>query len=81
MSHIFDDFPSRAKADSFAVHIEQSTGRSAEVYDERRDDLDPFPYELTPPVVYVDRHDVEPDGTDDVLTDAASRFGGRYAGT
>ena len=49
MALIFDQFPDMARAGAFADRF----GGLASVV--RLDDVDPFPFELVPPVVYVPR--------------------------
>lgn len=79
--HIFDGFPSRRHAERFASFLERTTGRTATVADEQRDDLDPFPYELQPPIVYLERAELDGLDGDQALDDAVDSFGGKYVGT
>jgi hypothetical protein len=82
--YIFDSFPDRLSADCFASDARCCGPWHAQsmAFDERRDDVDPFPYQLTPPVVYVDRPaDAEDGELEKVLTQLAEGRGGRFAGT
>jgi hypothetical protein len=74
---IFDSFPTLADAQSFANFVERK-GLYASVHTRRADsDLyDPFPYELYPPIVLVERHEDEK-----YIEKAVRSFGGKFAGT
>lgn len=68
---IFDRFPSIDKAREFAAAV------GGQAYSERRDDIDPFPFDLNPPVVYVPRRE-----SGELRIQAlATMFGGEFAGT
>ncbi len=81
MSYIFDRFPTRAAAAGFHAAAYLLTGELPVVFDDQRqaDAHDPFPGELTPPIVHVDRDDEDTHEAE--LAELAESFGGRYAGT
>lgn len=56
---IFDSFASMECAKQFAQHVETDFGRKALVFDsqDESDKWDPFPFELFPPIVLVERDD------------------------
>ena len=81
---IFDSFPSREKAEEFAGWVRIRFKRKTKVCtsQDESDKVDPFPCELTPPIVLVTR--VWKYGThlyeEDVVA-SVQRFGGSFAGT
>jgi len=81
--YIFDNFPDRAAADAFANDVRCLGPWFAQsmTFDKRRDDLDPFPFELVPPVVYVDRNSDDDTEQEAWLEALARERGGKYAGT
>jgi hypothetical protein len=79
--YIFDSFPSREAADTFAETVVSELKVDAQVYDEQRDDIDPTPVMLEPPVVYVERGADDPDYLERALESGCEAFGGRYVGT
>jgi hypothetical protein len=84
MGMIFDTFPNRASAESFARSLRKL---KAIVFDsaEELGHEHPFPFELVPPIVLVERR---LNGTGDIdykkelyYVRKAKRFGGQFAGT
>lgn len=87
MSMIFDGFPTRADAEAFASHVKEEFGREATVHDsqEESDEEDEFPFELTPPIVLVDRRysskgRLRSNG-EGRIERRVEKFNGRFAGT
>lgn len=76
---IFDRFPSYSTAAMFAAAVQKRHGLSAKVYDsqEASNKADPFPCELQPPIVLVERSDDDEEG----VINLAATFGGEFAGT
>ena len=85
---IFDSFDSVEKARGFSAYVQDNFQQEAHVCDsvEEADEIDPFPFELFPPVVLVARdwrglgNDAELAREDDVIA-SVRQFGGRFAGT
>jgi hypothetical protein len=77
---IFDRFPDRQAAERFAAAVRKTYGLTADVYDDqdRSDEVDPFPFELTPPIVLAER---TYDKQENALDQLAAQFGGEGAGT
>lgn len=75
---IFDSFETLEKAEAFASFVRGGIGYGAKAYSERRDDIDPFPFELTAPVVYVVRASEKIEAE---MREVAKRYGGVFAGT
>ena len=77
---IFDGFPTPEQAHQFAEDVTHRFRLEATVYDNADDAFaaDPFPFELTAPVVHVER--TEDDREFDVQAFVAE-FGGHFAGT
>jgi hypothetical protein len=79
---ICDGFGSRERAEEFAVAVMEKYNRAATVYDtqEQSNVVDPFPFQLSPPIVLVERlaigDELEPD-----IEDMVHSFGGDYVGT
>lgn len=76
---IFDSFRTVGEATAFADKVKEFLGLDADAYTERRDDIDPFPFELVAPVVYVDRPEYT--GTERLVCGMVGRYNGRFAGT
>ena len=77
---IFHKFPSRKHAEAFASSVTQREKLSASVYatQDESNAVDPFPYELLPPIVQVGRGDF---GIEEALRARVQDFGGKSAGT
>ena len=82
---IFDSFPTFEDAEAFADHIGDSFARVCVVSTARDDKLEPFPFGLFPPVVYVRRAPLwETDDEQRIerhIEAAVEGFGGKFAGT
>jgi hypothetical protein len=52
---IFDRFATVARAHDFGTEVGKRYRLETITTTHRRDDLDPFPFNLTPPIVYVER--------------------------
>jgi hypothetical protein len=79
---IFDGFGSRVKAEKFAKVVTEKLKRSATVYDsqEQSNVVDPFPFQLFPPIVLVERLELG-DEQEAEIEDLVMRFGGTFACT
>lgn len=79
---IFDQFASREQADAFAARVVTQFGRDAVVFPdvESANQHDPFPFELHPPIVHVDR-DYETYAHESEIRELVAGFGGVFAGT
>lgn len=77
---IFHKFPSREHADAFARSVSERVKFSASVYatQDESNAVDPFPYDLTPPIVLVGRGDF---GIEEAIRARVQDFGGKSAGT
>lgn len=75
---IFDSFPSKAQAKKFASSVANSFQLASSVHNsqESSDEEDPFPSELSPPIVLVERGN-----KDKEIIELVSEFGGSFAGT
>jgi hypothetical protein len=80
MAMIFDRFPTSAHAIGFAASVSRSLGLDTATFStvEASDAADPFPFELVPPIVHVDRTDERVEAE---LEGFVAIFGGRFAGT
>jgi len=91
---IFDRFKSKKRATAFAEMVRRRHIIWAEVYDNQRetDEVDPFPFELTPPIVLVGRANQKnrtyspplpwkPSIGEDDIIKLVKKFHGRFAGT
>lgn len=78
---IFDRFGDLREASKFAVAVHETEGLNVCVYTSVDDacTADPFPFELTGPIVHVDRSD-EP-GIEERIRALVTTFGGSFAGT
>jgi hypothetical protein len=79
---IFDGFSSKEKAEDYARAVTEKFKRSATVYDsqEQSNAVDPFPFELSPPIVLVERLEIG-DELEDEIEDMVHGYGGEFAGT
>jgi hypothetical protein len=79
---IFDRFSTREMAEEFAKAVTEQYNRSATVYNsqEESDEVDPFPFQLSPPIVLVERLEIG-DELEDEIEDLVQGFGGEFAGT
>jgi hypothetical protein len=80
MSMLFDGFSDRKDAAAFAAAVKSRFGLDTAIYDTRAasDEADPFPFELTPPVVHVERAEA---AIEDAVENFVLRFNGVFAGT
>ena len=78
---IFDGFPNKATAEAFAHHVEVTFGRPAQVFDTQEDSnrVDPFLFELQPPIVLVERDDDL--AREQAIECLVENFDGEYVGT
>jgi hypothetical protein len=91
MSMIFDGFDSMDAARKFVAAVHERFGLDGQTFSsaEAADQHDLTPYELVPPIAYINRpHWDRPDGDldDQLATEAAveelvSEFGGEFIGT
>jgi hypothetical protein len=87
MSLIFDNFPSRSKAESFVAAIHQEFGLEGQVFDDEESafENDWFPYRLYPPIVHIDRPEEleleEQIRVEQRIEDRVTEFAGTFAGT
>lgn len=77
---IFHKFPSEEQAKQFRKFVHETTDLGATICasQEESDQLDPFPCELTAPIVLVDR---TYDWREEEVERWAKNFGGEFAGT
>ncbi len=78
MSLIFDKFPTEAKANEFADKVRETFKVEAIVFmdEDKAQQHDPFPFELTLPIVHVGRGVQERR-----IQDLVTTYGGEFAGT
>lgn len=83
MSLIFDKFPSTQAAERFKTDVKERFGLGGDVYasQEESNQYDPFPFELIPPIVLIDRPLDEDAELERGVASAVSAFGGQFAGT
>jgi hypothetical protein len=86
MSLIFDKFPTREHADKFALDVCHHYGLDATVFASEEDafEHDPFPFDLTAPIVHVERPDVSPSEDEAIeryIERLVTHYGGAFAGT
>jgi hypothetical protein len=57
MSLIFDSFPTMERAHAFQAEVKKRFNLDGQVFADAAEafDHDPFPYEMKPPVVHIDR--------------------------
>lgn len=81
MALIFHRFPNAAAALAFSEHVARTYDRRSEGFttDAASFAADPFPFELTPPIVHVER--IDDDELEPELEASVSAFGGAFAGT
>lgn len=84
---IFDNFPSEAHARDFAAAVEKDFKLKTWFFTDQQksNEVEPFPFELVPPIVLVER---PVDATADIdfesenkVEQSVSAFGGTFAGT
>lgn len=77
---VLDSFPSYEQANAFASMVRKKFGLRITVCDSQieSDMVDPFPFELTPPIVLVERTEGE---VEDAIERSVGKFHGRFAGT
>lgn len=86
MSFIFDRFPAEQNARDFIGRVEiDHPGIGGLLFTDEAEafEHDPFPFELVPPIVHIDRPD-DPDADQDLcneLCQLVDEFNGAYAGT
>lgn len=84
---IFDSFPTKQHAESFAKSVKDEFKLEATVYDsqEESNKVDIFPFELCPPIVLVERTLLATDengkNIERKVEATVSRFKGAFAGT
>lgn len=78
---IFDRFATMEDADEFAAYVVDRYGLAAIVSTKQDDELEPFPFVLDPPVVYVKRRDPWDQVEERALGASVRAFGGTFAGT
>lgn len=78
---IFDKFPTRSHADQFASAVRGSFGRSVVVCESQEESNrhDPFPFELKPPIVLVERNEAY--SGEEPIERLVVEFEGTFAGT
>lgn len=87
MSMIFDSFPDRDAAERFAAGVKRIHNREAVVFDTvaESDAHDVFPFDLTPPIVHVERlypiWDEKNMEAEQAIEQLVQEFGGEFAGT
>lgn len=79
---IFDGFGSAERAESFAAYVQAEFGKEATVCasQEESDEIDQFPFPLTPPIVLTERALGDFD-LERAIESSVTQFGGRFAGT
>lgn len=80
---IFDRFPNQSRAQAFADYCIDHFGRNADVFKSQQESnkVDPFPYQLTAPIVLVERDGDEGPELEPTIEQAVTLFGGTFAGT
>lgn len=80
---IFDRFPSKEKAKAFSEQVYRKTGRKTILCDsqEESDAHDPFPFQLEPPIVLVERDSDTGPQFETKIERGVTAFGGVFAGT
>lgn len=80
---IFHRFKDLKQADDFAICVRDTFGRASRIFNsqEESDKFDPFPFELSPPIVLIER-----DGDDGLelepkIEKLVEEFNGSFAGT
>lgn len=81
MSMIFHRFPNVEEATMFMSAVVTDHGLTCSIYAtaSAAQEADPFPGELVPPIVHVERHDGRE--TEAEVEALVSAYGGRFAGT
>lgn len=77
---IFDSFPDKEKAKEFVCAVRTKHGLKGTVHNNQDESnaIDPFPFELYPPIVLIDRADQQ---VERVVEKLVVEFGGSFAGT
>ena len=78
---IFDRFMDVDEADQFAAYVVDRYGLAAIVSTKQDDGVEPFPFVLDPPVVYVKRRDPWNQTEERAIEASVRAFGGVFAGT
>jgi hypothetical protein len=87
MSLIFDQFPSRQKAEEFVNAVKACFDLDGQVFDDEgtAQEHDLFPFPLYPPIVHIDRAEAEEVSSrltlESKVRGLVHAFGGDYAGT
>jgi hypothetical protein len=78
---IFDGFKSRAQTLAFRRHVELVFARKTWLCETQEEayEIDPFPFQLFPPIILVARRD-DYEGEDEI-EESVKSFGGLFAGT
>lgn len=79
MAMIFDSFPSVREAEAFARSVAPNGDAELFATQAESDAVDPFPYQLQPPIVHVPRQDSSM--VERFIEARVTDFGGQYAGT
>jgi hypothetical protein len=81
---IFHEFPDAKQADDFALHVRDTFGRTTIVCEsqEMSNKYDTFPFELKPPIVLVQRDELDKGPQlEPQIEKLVEEFNGRFAGT
>jgi hypothetical protein len=83
---IFHKFANHQSADSFAVDVRDTFGRATRVCDSREEfnKHELFPFALQPPIVLVERDNIDDDQSPKLepkIEALVGEFGGHFAGT
>lgn len=73
---IFDGFLDLEDADDFAAYVVDRYGLGAVVSTKQDDQLEPFPFQLNPPVVYVKRREQWDKAEERAIEASVRAFGG-----
>jgi len=81
--YIYHDFPSTAAAGTFAAVVLAASPRTVHLCPDQdaSNRIDPFPLELTGPIVLVERSDSDGATLEQLFADLAGANRGEYAGT
>lgn len=79
---IFDGFPTRKHAEDFAKEINTKFNRKCYIHDTIEDAqaADPFPFQLTPPIVHIER-DYDNFAHETAIEVTVKQYKGTFAGT
>lgn len=80
---IFDRFPDHKHADAFAIAVRDTFRRSTQVFDSQKKSnaVDPFPFELQPPIVLVERDSPDGEQLERQIEKYVLEFNSVFAGT